>query len=118
MTEAGKKQGLLGKYWWVGGLIVALALVVILAPNASSNPDGLEKVAQDKEFSDKAEDSGYEWLPGYSIPGVESEFWSTVISGAVGVGILAVAVGGIAFLLTRRSAHRSTGGAGPVPGAG
>lgn len=101
MTTTPRQQSVLGKYWWVGGIAIALAIVFVLAPNASSDPDGLEKVAEDNEFIDEGEDPGYEWLPDYSIPGVENEYWSTVLSGVIGVGIMVVVVGGLAFGLTR-----------------
>jgi hypothetical protein len=101
MATAPRQQSLFGKYWWISGIVIALAIVFVLAPNASSHPDGLEKVAEDKEFIDEGEDPGYEWLPDYTIPGVENEYWSTVLSGAIGVGIMVVVVGGIAFGLTR-----------------
>ncbi len=34
----------------VGGLLVALALAFFVSPYASSSPDGLNKVAEDKGF--------------------------------------------------------------------
>ena len=101
MTEAPRKQSFFGKYWWLSGIVIALVMVFVLAPNASSHPDGLNKVAEDKGFASQEEPSRYEWLPNYSIPGVESEYWSTVLSGAIGVGIMVVVVGGVAYGLTR-----------------
>ena len=35
----------------IGGLLVALALAFFLSPEASSQPDGLNKVAADKGFN-------------------------------------------------------------------
>lgn len=95
---------LLRRYWWVAGLAIALLVVAILAPRASSDPDGLEKVAEDKEFVETGKDNGYEWLPDYTIPGVGGDL-STVLAGAVGV---VVVFGVIVFLgrsmTTRRGA--------------
>ena len=69
---------------------LGLALLITLAsPFASSNPDGLEKVAEDKEFIGAAEDPGYEIIPDYSFPGVENERLATILSGIVGVLIVA-----------------------------
>ena len=101
MATEPRRQSVFGKYWWVSGIVIALAIVFVLAPNASSNPDGLEKVAEDKEFIDEGEDPGYRWLPDYTTPGVDNEYWSTVLSGAIGVGIMVAVVGGIAFGLSR-----------------
>src|SRR5207253_1608486 len=39
-----------GRLWWLAGLAIAALVVVILAPLASSDPDGLERVAQDHGF--------------------------------------------------------------------
>lgn len=83
------KQTFLQRWWWViAGLIIACAVVVILAPAASDDPDGLDRVSQDEEFHTKAEDSRYEWLPDYSIPGVDNEWASVVLAGLAGVGIV------------------------------
>jgi cobalt/nickel transport protein len=101
MTETPRKQSIFSRYWWVSGIVIALAIVFVLAPNASSHPDGLERVADDEQFIAEGEDNGYEWLPDYSIPGIDNEYWSTVLSGAIGVGIMVVLVGGVAFALTR-----------------
>ena len=37
--------------WWLVGLAVALLVVIVLAPLASSAPDGLERVAIDAGFA-------------------------------------------------------------------
>lgn len=72
---------------------IGLALVITLfSPFASSNPDGLEKVAGDKEFLDNANGPSYEIIPGYTFPGVENERLATILSGIVGV-LLVAAIG-------------------------
>ena len=81
----------------VGGLAVALLVVLVLAPNASRSPDGLERVAEDEGFAEEAEDAPFDILPDYSIPGVENEAASTIIAGVAGV----LVVTGIALLLAR-----------------
>ena len=72
----------------VAGLGVAL-LITLFSPFASSNPDGLEKFAEDKEFLHTAKDPGYEIIPDYTFPGVENERLATILSGIVGVLIVA-----------------------------
>jgi hypothetical protein len=119
VTEAPQQQSIFARYWWVSGIVVALLVVFILAPAASSDPDGLEKVAEDKEFIGEGEDPGYEWLPDYTIPGIDNEYWSTVLSGAIGVGIMVALVAGIAFALTRiRRMRGGDNGTRQVSGAG
>ena len=101
-----------GKLWWLVGLAIALVVVFALAPLASSDPDGLEKVAEDKGFAEKAEDPRYEWLPDYTIPGIDDEYWSTVLSGSIGVGIvfvLLVAFGAGLRMMRRAREDRAAG---------
>lgn len=50
------------------GLGVALLIGVFLSPFASSDPDGLDRVAQDLEFGNKAsEDTPAQKLPFYTV---------------------------------------------------
>ena len=92
--------------WVIAGLIVACAVVLILAPAASSDPDGLDRVSGDEEFSQKAEEPRYEWLPDYSIPGVENEWATVVLSGLIGVGAVFVLTFGFGVLV--RQSRRSS----------
>ena len=59
----------------VGGLIVALGLAFFVSPLASSSPDGLNKVAIDKGFSDTQKDHALADGPlaGYGVKGVDDE---------------------------------------------
>jgi hypothetical protein len=91
-----------------GGLGIAM-LVVLLAPLASSRPDGLERVAEDKGFSGLADSPPYELISDYVFPWVDNEDLATVLSGVVGVFVVAAVVLAIAFLLARAGgAQRST----------
>lgn len=94
------------------GLGIAL-LITLFSPLASSSPDGLERVAEDKEFIDKAEDAPYEVIADYVFPWVENEDAATILAGIVGVLIVA----GVAFTLAlgiqrlgKRSSSPETGG--------
>ena len=70
------------------GLGIAL-LITLFRPLASSSPDGLERVAEDKEFIDKAEDAPYKVIADYAFPWVENEDVATVLAGAMGVLLVA-----------------------------
>jgi cobalt/nickel transport system permease protein len=94
-----------GLRWAVVGLVIALA-VTLLAPFASSNPDGLERVAEDLGFIGNAEDARYEIIPDYVLPGIPNEALATVAAGLVGTLIVAGVAFGIARL-RRQAAHRS-----------
>ncbi|MCC7364230.1 MAG: PDGLE domain-containing protein [Dehalococcoidia bacterium] len=95
--------------WAIIGLVIAAACVVILAPAASEDPDGLDRVSEDKGFAQEGQDSGYEILPDYSIPGVDNEWVSVVLSGLVGVAIVFAVILVLGFLLqqTRKGARAS-----------
>jgi len=90
------------------GLGIAL-LVTLFSPFASSSPDGLERVAEDKGFSGVADSPPYQLISDYVFPWVGNEDLATVLSGIVGVLIVAAVVFTIAFLLARGGgAQRST----------
>jgi cobalt/nickel transport protein len=78
--------------WWHFALLVAL-LVAFLSPLASSSPDGLEKVAEDKGFIKETAESPYELMAGYLFPGVENEAVATILSGIIGT----LAIFGLAY---------------------
>ncbi len=88
--------------WWHGVLLLALILAV-LSPLASPAPDGLERVAEDKGFIDKALAPVFSIFPDYMIPGVTSEALSTILAGIVGTLILFGIAYGIARLLMAKS---------------
>jgi cobalt/nickel transport system permease protein len=86
---------------WVAGLVAALALV-ILSPLASSNPDGLEWVAEQKGFLDTAQGAVYNLIPDYVLPGVSNEALATILAGIVGVILVFGVAIGIAYLRRRQ----------------
>jgi hypothetical protein len=88
--------------WWYGALILAF-LLAILAPLASSSPDGLEKVAEDKGFVGKALGPVFEVIPDYAVPGVTNEAVATVLAGILGALILFGIGYGLAKLLRAKS---------------
>lgn len=87
----------------VAGLGISLG-VALLSPLASPDPDGLERVAEDKGFIDEGQDAPYEIIPDYAFPGVENEALATILAGVVGVLIVAALVLAFAFVvrLTKR----------------
>ena len=94
-----------------GGLLVALLVVVVLAPNASGSPDGLERVAEDQGFADSAEGAPFDLLPDYTIPGVENEAASTILAGVVGLVVVTAITLLAVRILRARSARDARGGA-------
>jgi cobalt/nickel transport system permease protein len=89
---------------WVGlGLAIALALTLV-SPLASSDPDGLNRVAEDAGFDSAAQDAPYEILPGYSIPFIQDESLTKILAVATGT----LVVFGIAYFVGRTNARKTT----------
>jgi cobalt/nickel transport system permease protein len=86
-----------GSSWIAAGLVLALA-VAFASPLASSSPDGLERVAEDKAFLEKAKDAPYTLLPDYTIPGVDNITLTTIAAGVIGVLVVAGVGYGVARL--------------------
>ena len=95
------------RLWWLAGLAAAVVVVVVLAPLASSAPDGLQRVAADVGFSEQASDPAFTVLPGYSVPGLLDGDASLVLAGLIGVILLFASMWLLGRLLTRR--NRSAG---------
>jgi PDGLE domain len=86
-------------------LALAVGLATAVSPFASPNPDGLERVAEDKAFLDEGklaaiqEDSP---IPDYAFPGVGDERVATGLAGFVGtLGVFAIGAT-LAWLVRRR----------------
>ena len=73
--------------WWHTAVVICLVVGGVLSLVASQHPDGLERVAEDKGFAEKAEESSFEIMPDYSIPGITSSL-STSLAGVLGVLIM------------------------------
>jgi ABC-type Fe3+ transport system permease subunit len=99
-----RKPSRLGRWWWVAGVAIAALIVVVFAPLASSDPDGLERVAADQGFIDRASNLFSGILSGYGIPGIGDPAVSTIVSGLIGVAIVLVIMFALGRLLARRRA--------------
>jgi len=88
--------------WWYIALLISL-LLAVLSPLASSYPDGLEKVAENQGFLEKAHESMFSVIPDYMFPGIENEAVATIIAGLLGTLLVFAAALGIAGLLKTRS---------------
>jgi hypothetical protein len=92
----------LKRFWWVGGLAIAALVVIILAPLASGDPDGLEWVAGEHGFLATAQDAAYSIIPDYAVPGVDDPVLSTILAGLIGIVIVFLLMVGLGYLLRRR----------------
>lgn len=110
VQEQGSRRRLLA--FLGAGLLVALLLAGVVSGFADSDPDGLEKVAEDQGFAETAKDSALADGPlaDYTVRGVDDERLSTGLAGVLGVGIT-FAFGLGLFLLVKR------GKGSPTPGS-
>jgi hypothetical protein len=90
-----------GRWWWVVGLAIAALVVVVLAPLASPDPDGLESVAEAQGWLATALDPIYQLIPDYTVPGLDGST-STVVAGLIGIALVFLAMIGLGYLLRRR----------------
>lgn len=90
----------------MGGLTVALLLAVFASPFASSHPDGLEKIAEDKDFIEMASEQTTVWknslFPDYSVPAIRAEIPSTGTAGLIGTMLVFAFGYGIIKSMTRK----------------
>jgi hypothetical protein len=99
---------------WIPVIAVGLGLAIVVAlfsPLASSHPDGLERVAEDEGFIEEAKDPPYEIIADYVFPGVENEEVATILSGVIGVALVAAVGFGLAFGMKALSRKNSGRGA-------
>ena len=93
-------------------MVVSVCLAVVISPLASSSPDGLEKVAQDKGFLEKAEEQPATWqhspIPDYAVGGIRNESLATGLAGLIGT-LLTFGVGlGLAKVISRKASHNKS----------
>lgn len=103
-----------GLWAFVGaGLAVAAALVFALGPRASSQPDGLERVAIDQGFADQGTPHALEGLPtaDYGVEGVGNDALSTGLAGVAGMAVTF----GVGWALVAMARRRRRSGAARTP---
>ena len=84
--------------WWLIALLVCL-VVACISPLASSSPDGLERVAEDKGFIGWAQEAPFQVIADYVFPGIGNEALATILAGIIGTIVLFGVVYGMAWLL-------------------
>jgi len=96
-----EKRPIGGSLIWVIGMLLALSLAVI-SPLASSHPDGLEWVAEQRGFLDQAQEPLYNIIPDYVFPGISNQALATIVAGIVGTLIVFGVSLGVAYSRRRR----------------
>jgi cobalt/nickel transport system permease protein len=98
-----------GKFVWIAGLLIAIALAVA-SPLASTHPDGLEFVAEEQGFLDRAQANPYDIIPDYVMPGIADESLATIAAGIVGVIVVFLVAVGVAHLRRSRATAPTSSG--------
>lgn len=99
-TRPAQRRGL-GRWWWLVGLVVAALVVVIFAPLASGDPDGLNRVAENLGFAQRQDPAPYEILPGYEVPFLTGNA-SRIVAGLIGVLVVFALIWVIGRFLARK----------------
>ncbi len=96
---------------WVTGLVTSFVLAGFVSFYASSNPDGLEKVAHDKGIDQKTEQHATAGSPlaDYDVKDISDARLSGGLAGVIGVGVTVVAGSAVFWAVRRRTT--------PAPGA-
>jgi cobalt/nickel transport system permease protein len=86
----------------LAGLLVGVGLALFVSPFASSQPDGLEKVAAEEGFGDAAEnhDVADGPLADYGVEGVDDARVGTAMAGLIGM-LVTFGVGLALFAVAR-----------------
>jgi cobalt/nickel transport system permease protein len=89
---------------WLAGLAAALVLAAVVSFYASSEPDGLERVAEDQGIAEQASEHGAAGSPlaDYRTSGVEDARLSGGLAGVIGVGVVLVLGTGVTWAVRRR----------------
>lgn len=113
-SDGGRRRKLVGGGFILGGLLVALLLAFLVSGFASSAPDGLERVAEDKGFLETARGHAFVDSPlaDYSLRGVDNPRLSTGLAGVIGVLVTFAVGAALAALVRRRNPPEGPGGPG------
>ena len=99
----------------LAGLLVATLLMAgVVSFYASSDPDGLNRVAEDEGFASTESEhtSSDSPLSDYAVSGVDDERLSGGLAGVAGVAVVLLLTGGITYAVRRRP------GSGPATDTG
>ena len=102
--------------YYLGLLVVGIGIalfITLFSPFASSEPDGLQRVAENEGFAEEADDAPYEAIADYALPWVDNKDLATILAGIMGVLMVAALALLIGFLLRNaRKAPPPTSGIG------
>lgn len=89
----------------LGALLLSAALAAFVSPFASSAPDGLDKLAEEQQFAERAEGKAarlHAPLAQYKVCGVQNGAVSTALAGAAGTLFVFACGWGLSKAVARR----------------
>ncbi|PZU94379.1 MAG: cobalt transport protein [Pseudanabaena sp.] len=109
MTEQNPQKSKPSRIFILTGCALSLAIAALVSPFASQDPDGLDRVAQDLKFEEKAvEEPITKQIPPalifdeYSVKAVENPKVSTALAGIAGTLVVFGLSWGLGELTIRR----------------
>jgi cobalt/nickel transport system permease protein len=109
LLEKGATQSAGDKAVLLSGGLIAL-LLAVLSPLASSHPDGLEWVAEQNGFLERAQEAIYHLAPDYALPGISDPALATIAAGILGLVIVFGVAYGVGSAEKRASKKASSEG--------
>ncbi len=98
----------LSNFGWVFIGVLITFSIVLLSPFASTNPDGLEKVATELGFIDFARKNPFTIFSDYVIPTLENTRISTIVAGVIGIGAVSTVTYFAGKILKKSTPDNST----------
>jgi cobalt/nickel transport protein len=95
---------------WIVMAIITLVVAGIISYFSSSHPDGLQRVAEDHGFMDKAKKPTWTaWISGYELPGIGIPIVKVGLAGIIGATLLFFVLYGLTAKQTRRKEEDHVG---------
>jgi hypothetical protein len=85
-------------------IIALLISITVLLPFASTNPDGLKRVAESLDI-EESEPIWHGLMPDYSFTMAENPYISTLFSGAVGIFLVLILTWILAWRISKEETH-------------
>jgi len=110
-AQQGAHRRVTARVFALGALLVVVLMATVVSQFASSEPDGLERVAEDRGFADTATDSALDsgLFADYATTGIDNETTSLAIAGLSGLAISVLVISGVLLAVRdRRSQPQPT----------
>lgn len=92
---------------WIVLAIATLLAGGIVSYFASSRPDGLERVAEDHGFLEKAKTPSWTaWIANYEVPGIGAPILKVGLAGLIGAALLFALLYALTGSLSRRGGRK------------